>query len=190
MFSGTILLIFLVMFLTIIGVDAQFGINKNDDVSNDNTNMGIDDPELAEAIQMFADMSPEEMMETMKELRYMFENDPETMKEVEEIMQEIAKLDPAEMKQSLTGSIDEEMAAKAMDDTMDMLKNADESDWNKIRENKEQILEVVIQSGVMDVEEVRLFRTDPDAWEEELKIIWKELKMQADGENSRVLGEL
>jgi hypothetical protein len=42
----------------------------------------------------------------------------------------------------------------------------------------------------MDVEEVRLFRTDPDAWEEELKIIWKELKMQADGENSRVLGEL
>jgi len=199
MLLGRTLLPLLIVLLSFICIDAQFGINKNADASNDN-NMDIinADQELDEAIQMFASMSPEEMMETMEELREMFGNDPETMKEVEEIMKEIAELEPAEMEERFKELVDEEMAVKAMDDTMDMLKNADEGDWNNILEKKEQILEVVIQSGVMDAEEVRLFRTDPDAWEEELKIIWEELKNQAneysdsgaDSANYGVEGEL
>ena len=64
-------------------VQAQFGINKN--VPNNDNNKAadgasdlddpslqkamLDDPDLKEAIQMFADMSPEEMIETIAALK-------------------------------------------------------------------------------------------------------------------------
>ena len=224
-----ILFPFLISFLAFTSIQAQFGISKNtnaeandadadaDDAANANANanaaneldinidaIAMDDPELAEAIQMFAGMSPEEMMQTMEELKEILgNNDPAALQEIEEVMLEIAKLDLSTEGDynALQDLMGEDRAAMAMSDTLDMLRNADEGDWNKILENKEQILEVVIQSGVMDEEEVEMFRNDPDAWEEELRFIWEELKAQADedannggggggGVDRSILGEL
>mmetsp|Transcript_20673 Transcript_20673/g.30509 ORF Transcript_20673/g.30509 Transcript_20673/m.30509 type:complete len:214 (-) Transcript_20673:98-739(-) len=208
-----ILLPFLISFLAFTSIQAQFGISKNTNAADTNAvddnaaneldiNMeaiAMDDPELAEAIQMFAGMSPEEMMQTMEELKEILgNNDPAALQEIEEVMLEIAKLDLGDLDtDSIKDLMEEEMAAMAMSDTLDMLRNANEGDWNKILENKEQILEVVIQSGVMDEEEVDMFRKDPDAWEEELRFIWEELKQQADkdangggGADRSILGEL
>ena len=216
-----ILLPFIISFLAFTSIQAQFGISKNTNAEADaDVNpadasaaneldinidaIAIDDPELSEAIQMFAGMSPEEMMQTMEELKEILgNNDPAALQEIEEVMLEIAKLDlegdyNGVDTNALKDLMGEDRAAMAMSDTLDMLRNADEGDWNKILENKEQILEVVIQSGVMDEDEVEMFRNDPGAWEEELRFIWEELKNQADedanggggGVDRSILGEL
>ena len=67
-----------------------------------------------------------------------------------------------------------------MADPLEMLRRADESDWDKVLENKNAILDAVISSGMMSNEEIELFRINPEAWEEELRGIWTELKNQAD----------
>ena len=188
------------MFATqFIQIQAQFGINKpnnNDEeipnpIQNSNNGMVMNmdmqneldfenDPELQAAIQMFADMPPQEMMETIQELKEMFGDDPETMKEIEEIMEEISKMDASGIEQNMKEIMDEEMVAMAMADTLELLQNADEHDWDRILEHKDAILEVVISSGAMSDEEIVLFRDDPDAWEEELMLIWDELKKQSE----------
>lgn len=185
-------------------IQAQFGIKKetpnkiNEELNNpiqatesgyesDNV-IDFDDPELQAAIQMFADMTPQEMMETIEELKDMLGDDPETLKEIEEIMQEIAKMDALDLEQNLQEIMDEELVAQAMTDTLELLKNADEHDWQRVLEHKDAILEVVISSGAMSEEEIVLFRNDPEAWEEELMLIWEELKNQSAEESDH--GEL
>jgi hypothetical protein len=73
----------------------------------------------------------------------------------------------------------EEEIAQSMAETMELLQNADESDWNRILENKDAILQAVISTGVISEEEIAEYQSNPDAWERELLSIWEELKMQA-----------
>uniref|UniRef100_A0A7S3QAN2 Magnesium transporter MgtE intracellular domain-containing protein n=1 Tax=Chaetoceros debilis TaxID=122233 RepID=A0A7S3QAN2_9STRA len=135
------------------------------------------DPELLEAIQMFSEMS-------LDEIKEIFGDDPEALKEIEEVMEEISKLDPSEIEESMKALMEEELIASAMTDTLEMLAAADadaatdtdEQDWDKILENKDVILEAVIASGSMSEEDIALFLKDGDAWEEELSGIWNELK--------------
>ncbi len=175
-------------------VDAFGGFGKGSDdenedqiaVSEANTretqqedSIDFSDPELLEAIQTLAHLSPEEMMETIDELKEIFRDDPDTLREIEDIMLEITKLDASEIDKSLKDLAEEEMVAYAMGETLELLKAADENDWQNILDNKDTILETVIASNVMSQEEIEHFVNDPSAWENELQAIWKELKMQA-----------
>jgi len=131
------------------------------------------DPELLEAIQMFSEMS-------LDEIKEIFGDDPEALKEIEKVMEEISKLDPSEIEESMKALMEEELIASAMTDTLEMLAAADsatdEQDWEKILENKDVILEAVIASGSMSEEDIALYLKDGGAWEEELSGIWNELK--------------
>jgi hypothetical protein len=67
-----------------------------------------------------------------------------------------------------------------MTDTLEMLAQADESTWDTILEQKDIVLEAVIESGQINNDsDTERFRTDPAAWEAELKFIWSELRKQA-----------
>jgi hypothetical protein len=159
---------------------AQSGILDHDEsISSNGFGLDMNDPELLEAIQMFADMSPEEMMETMEELKEMFSNDPETLREIEEVILELSKLDADDIEQQLRELMEEEDIAKSMAETMELLQNADQSDWKRILENKDAILEAVIATGAISEEEIAEYQRNPDAWERELLLIWEELKMHA-----------
>lgn len=139
----------------------------------------FDDAELQAAIDMFANMSPQEMQDTIQELKLEFKDDPSMIKELDEILEELSQLDAEDFQENLESIMEEEAVAQAMAETLDMLRNADEGAWEKIMANKDLILDSVIESGVMSEEEIELFQNDPTAWEEELKHIWAELKQQA-----------
>jgi hypothetical protein len=180
------------LFIThFIQIQAQFGVNKpkKDEIQNpiqnsDPDGMGstldFDDPELQAAIELFAAMSPEEMTRTIEELKDMLGDDPEILREIDEIMAEIAKMDAGELQQNMKDLLDDEMVNMAMDDTLELLQNAGESDWEKVLDNKDAILEAVISTGAMSDEEIAIYRAEPDSWEEELRLIWDELKQQAE----------
>lgn len=163
-----------------------------------------EDPELAQAIKIFSDMTPHELMETTLELRELFANDPDALEEMELVMSEIYKmnryakegrLDPEGSSSSRSsagssggggdneaemGKNNHDLFSMAMSDTLDMLRSANEGDWDQILQHKDAILEVVIQSGFMGDEEAEIYRSNGAAWEEQLRIIWEELKKQAE----------
>lgn len=175
-------------------VQAQFGINKN--VPNNDNNKAadgasdlddpslqkamLDDPDLKEAIQMFADMSPEEMIETIAALKEELKDDPETLKELDGIIEELSTLSEEEIQKNLQDIMAEEAVAQSMRETLEMLSKADEGAWEKILANKELILDSVIEGGMLSEEEIELFKNDGTAWEDELKFIWSELKKQGE----------
>lgn len=140
-----------------------------------------DDPELQEAIQQFADMSPEDMKATILDLKESIgvDGDPETLKELDSILEELAQMDSIEMEEQLQSLMEEEAVAHSMAETMELLSKSGDDAWEKIISKKDLILESVIQTGVMSEEEIATFRNDPGAWEEELKEIWKEMKAVA-----------
>mmetsp|Transcript_16592 Transcript_16592/g.23389 ORF Transcript_16592/g.23389 Transcript_16592/m.23389 type:complete len:193 (-) Transcript_16592:39-617(-) len=170
---------------------AQFGVNKKNaaadvgaqEVGADGkvgalTGM-LDDPEMTEAIDMFANMSPEEMEETMQELMNMFGDDPETAAAIQDVMKEIGGMDGQAVKQSMEEMMAEKQVAGAIGETLEMLANADEGMFKTILGEKDAILESVIESGSLSAEDIAKYRNDPSLWEAELKHIWLELKKQA-----------
>lgn len=168
-------------------VNAQFGIPKQEAPPSDPPtlqSLSQEDPELYEAMQMFAGMTPEERMETMEELKVVLGDDPELLKELDTIMEEIANMDPMEMDQSL-----QDLQSDVVNDALDLLAKADENDWDKVVANQQAILEAVIQNGGMSEEEAKIFRNDPDAWQEELRLIFEELK-ELGLENEHNSGEI
>lgn len=193
MTRALVFLVCLFIQLLVISVGG-FGLSKKSSDGNEDQlilsqedKIDFSDPELLEAIQTLAHLSPEEMMETIEELKEVFSDDPETLKEIEEVMLEITKLDASEIDRSLKDLAEDDMVAFAMSETLDLLKAADENDWKNILDNKDAILETVIASNVMSEEEIAHFLNDPGAWENELEQIWNELKLQAafaDSENN------
>lgn len=189
---GSLLLILMLSFPF---TDAQFGLGKMkkekvaavdynqvdvdvESVMNEMEDEGIefDDPELLEAIEMFAGMSPEEMEETMQELIGMLGEDPETLAAIEEVMKEIPDMKAGDIQSSLNQMVSENEVATA---TKDALRLLGTSDWETIWEKQSLILDAVIQSGKMNAEDNALFKSDKVAWEKELRFIWNELQTQA-----------
>lgn len=191
MLVARILLFALFTIIAFVNVNAQFGIKRDaipkdtnadsilgkPEFSDELSSMLAEDPELLQAMQIFAQMSPEEMMETMEELKTMLGDDPDTLAEMELLMKEISEMSPEQIQESLDEILT--LQQSMLEDTLEMLANADESSWDKILENKDQILDVVVQTGAMSDEEAALYKSDPAAWEEELKVIWEELRKQA-----------
>ena len=177
-----LLLLFILLSITY-QVSAQFGIKKKTKKPNGG---GVhyedvvdfeNDPELQAAIQQFADMSPEEMIETINELKESLgDSDPETMKELDSILEDLSRLDAKELEDSLYSIMEEEAVAKAMGETLELLSQSGEEAWEKIIANKDLILDAVIQTGTMSEDEISLYKSDPSSWENELKEIWNELR--------------
>ena len=138
------------------------------------------DPELAEAVKMFSELSTEEMIETIMEMKEMLKDDPEALRELDEVMEELAQMDEEEIRQNLQEIMEEEAVAQSMLEMMALLQDADEGTFDRILEEKDVILNNIIQSGMMSEEEIELFQSDPVAWENELRHIWEELKQEAD----------
>ena len=138
--------------------------------------LDIDDPRLVEAMEMFANMSPEEMMETMKELQGMLGGDAETVEAINQVMKEIQTMDVNDIQHSLKDMVQEDELNVAMYDALQMLKDGQ---WDTIWEHRNLIRDAVIDSGKISPHDAARFQTDQVAWETELKYIWKELQKQA-----------
>jgi len=173
---------------------AQFGIKKKtpneilkEGATEDNTVDELDglvnfedDPELEEAIKQFADMSHEEMVQTIEEMKELFHDDPESLKELDSVIEELSQMNAEEIQANLDAIMAEEAVAQSMAETLELLQNADEKVFEeKILAQKDVILKNIVESGIMPKEELEIFENDEAAWEEELRLIWKELKSQA-----------
>jgi len=166
------------------------------------------DPELLQAFQIFANMSLQELMDTTLELREIYAHDPQALEEMEQVMKEVYKITRSTKSNTINGDDDDgaadgstsqtrindnhvqvqeeeqeqehsDLFSMIMSDTLDMMRNANnEQDWSLILEQKDAILQAVIHSGFMTEEETEVYRRDEGAWEDQLRIIWEELRTQ------------
>ena len=146
------------------------------DASNSEPLLDINDPRLMDAMEIFANMSPEEMEETMKELQGMLGDDPETIDAIQDVMKEIRSMNANDIPNSLKDLVEEDEVRVAMKDALQILKDGQ---WDTIWEHRNFIRDAVIDSGKISPEDAARFKTDQNAWEEELKFIWNELQKQA-----------
>ena len=146
------------------------------DASNSEPLLDINDPRLMDAMEIFANMSPEEMEETMKELQGMLVDDPETIDAIQDVMKEIRSMNANDIPNSLKDLVEEDEVRVAMKDALQILKDGQ---WDTIWEHRNFIRDAVIDSGKISPEDAARFKTDQNAWEEELKFIWNELQKQA-----------
>eukprot|EP00591_Stephanopyxis_turris_P005544 CAMPEP_0195529522 /NCGR_PEP_ID=MMETSP0794_2-20130614/32117_1 /TAXON_ID=515487 /ORGANISM="Stephanopyxis turris, Strain CCMP 815" /LENGTH=192 /DNA_ID=CAMNT_0040660843 /DNA_START=29 /DNA_END=607 /DNA_ORIENTATION=+ len=178
--------------LLVTPVAAQFGVNKKRNIEIFNEDPGgelgtdlpnmqemFSDRDMAEAIQMFANMSPKEREKTTSELTDMLGDDPETRKLVEEVMEEVGNMNPEQLTEEFGELLAEEQLAFAMSETLEQLANADEEMLGSILQKKDAILDSVIESGQITEEDAERYKNDPAEWERELKFIWDELQKQA-----------
>ena len=145
-------------------------------VSAADANIDLNDPRLIEAMEMFGNMSPEEMKETMAELRAMLGDDPETIEAINQVMNEISTMDKSQIEGSLKDMVEQDEIRVAMKDALEMLKDGQ---WDVIWEHRMLIRDAVIDSGKISPDDAAKFKTDDVAWEKELKFIWNELQKQA-----------
>lgn len=164
-------------------MDAEFGIGRKQnrklqEEEQQEPLVDLTDPELQNAMQIFANMSPEEMEEAMQELQAMFGDDPDATAAIEEVMQEIPKMKSAnDVQASLQDLIREDEIAVATSDALKLLQQ--DGSWDTIWERRDDILEAVLASGQIDPADAARFRASKDDWEAELVHIWNELQKQA-----------
>lgn len=137
------------------------------------------DPELMDAMEIFNNMSPEEMQEAMVGLLEVLGDDPEMLAAIQELQKEIEMMKSSGEYdgEKLQGMIEDDELAAATQDALDMLGSA--NDWEAIWEMQEVILEGVLESGQLSAQDAALYKSDVSAWETELKFIWTELQKQA-----------
>ena len=140
----------------------------------------LDDPELVEAMEAFALMSPEEAEEAFAEVIEMLgedKDDPEMLEAIQEVMREMESMNSgADVKARLSSMTLEEEIAEATEMALEMIST---SEWEVIYNKREDILDSVIASGKISAEDAALYKSDAAIWEEELKYIWDELQSQA-----------
>lgn len=164
-----------------IGADAQFGVNRKQQemvVEDHQPPLDLEDPGLLMAMEMFSKMSPEEMEETMMELKKMLGDDPETLAAIDDVMKEIPNMKDADIKSSLKDMISDDEIQAATNDALRLLRST-ENVWETIWEQRDAILEAVIASGQITAMDAARFRNDRNEWEAELKHIWTELQKEA-----------
>lgn len=140
--------------------------------------MDVNDPALIEAMQIFANMSPEEMVETMEELKEMLGDDPETLAAIEQVVAEIPKMKAEDIQSNLKEMIAEDEVQAATNMALQMLQD-NENAWETVWEKRDDILQAVLESGQVAPMDAVRFKADPKEWEAELKHIWEELQKTA-----------
>uniref|UniRef100_A0A7S1Z6I9 Uncharacterized protein n=1 Tax=Ditylum brightwellii TaxID=49249 RepID=A0A7S1Z6I9_9STRA len=176
-FSWAFKLFFFLCLLILSATAAAFGLGdkaKSDLMKE--AGIDLDDPELLAAMEIFLDMSPEEMEDVMKDLTLVLGDDPETLSAMEEVVKELSTMKIFDLESTLEGIITDEHVAAATHNALEAIGKAE---WTTIWSNQELILEAVIQSGQISPEDAATFKTDEKAWENELKVIWNELQKEA-----------
>jgi DUF438 domain-containing protein len=133
----------------------------------------LDDPELIAAMEIFAGMSPQQMEDTMNELMGIIGDDPEALSAMQDILKELPNMKTADVQSSIEQMVADDEVAKATQDGLELLYA---NEWETIWEKRDLILDAVIQSGEISVEDAATFKSDKTAWEKELKFIWSELE--------------
>jgi hypothetical protein len=172
-------------------VVAQFGLGRDmkmkeavvNTMDQPEIGMDLEDPDLLAAIEMFSKMSPQEMEDTMNELKDILGDDPESLEAMQQVMSEITQLSAMDIKSSLKDIIADDEIQAATDDALRILQSTDQS-WESIWEQRETILEAVLASEKLSPEDAIQFRNNPLEWEAELKHIWEELMKQAESFDS------
>jgi hypothetical protein len=167
-----------------LGTTKKSNLDDSDKASSSSTLVTLDDPDLLEAMQLFAHLLPKERQEAILEVKAMLgEDDLETMAALEQVLLELPKMEADIQEDRILA---EEMVLAATEDALDMLllfqnqkKNGPLSSWELIWEKRDVIRDAVIQSGKLSPSDAALFKTDPAAWEAELKSIWSMLQQQA-----------
>ena len=148
----------------------------------------LSDEELMEVMEQFALMSEEERDEAFQEVVHMLggNDDPEMIEAVQEIMNAVKSMDndgtfissssyiPGRSSRRMVVSDDE--LAKATGIALEMISK---SDWSVIYNKRNEILDSLISSGKISVEDGAIYKNDNAAWEKELNNIWEELQSQA-----------
>jgi len=143
----------------------------------------MNDPEMQAAIAELAAMDAGEWEEVMNELAAEFHDDPQALKHMEEAFATLSQSsaeDIASTISDLTTPSDVEVTSSVLYN-LELLSKADSAAFEtQILPMKDQILEAVFQKGGMTEEDVVMFRSDRDAWEKELRLIWTELSKEVD----------
>lgn len=163
-------------------VQCQFGVGRKEtdpgaDSSDTGGGLNLLDPDLIEAMELFADLSPEEMEEMMEDVKQLIGDDPSTLEAIEEVKREIPKLKT--IKQNLKDLVSREEVLPATDEALQMLTQLGDHTWDTIWNRQDDILKAVINSGQMNDEDIARFTNSPDEWEKELRFIWNELQNEA-----------
>lgn len=139
----------------------------------------LNDPEVLAAMEIFMGMAPEERASTIKGLMEAVGDDPQKRAEMELIVSTLPALDeetlknsPAGVHSSLKQMIQDDEFAKAKNDARQQL---DGVSWEFFVENQAAILDATIQSGQLSAEDAARFKTDDEAWMEQLRVIWEDV---------------
>ena len=156
--------------------------DSNDGGGTASAAIDLSDPELIEAMEHFAQMSPEEIEEAFAEVIDILGDDPDTIAAVREVMAEMESMDADDVTNSVkttmeTVTLDDEIA-EATQIALDMISK---SEWDVIYDKRGDILDSVIASGKISAEDAALYKSDEGEWEKELRFIWDELQRQASG---------
>ena len=149
----------------------------------------LSDEELMEVMEQFALMSEEERDEAFQEVVQMLggDDDPEMIAAVQEIMNAVKSMDNdgtfiSSSSSYIPGSsssrmvVSDEELAKATGIALEMIFK---SDWSVIYNKRNEILDSLISSGKISVEDGTIYKSDNASWEKVLKSIWEELQSQA-----------
>jgi len=129
---------------------------------------------MEQALELLAHMSAEERDETTKELKEILGDDPEALMAFEQIMRETPKMTVQVIHSSLKKMASkDEVARLATDEALKLLRS---ESWDTMWEKRSEILEELAASGKINETDAEKFRSNPDAWEAELKYVLNELK--------------
>ena len=139
----------------------------------------LKDPEVLAAMEIFMGMAPDERASTIKGLMEAVGDDPQKRAEMELIISKLPALDeetlknsPAGVHSSLKQMIQDDEFARAQRDARQQL---DGVSWEFFVENRAAILDATIQSGQLSAEDAARFKTDDEAWMEQLRVIWEDV---------------
>ncbi len=121
---------------------------------------GLDSGNLMEEL---ANMDPDEMMKLIQESM----NDPATMQYMEQfgqgvgdVMEQLAKMDPAEMKQQIQDNLSQMSSPDIL---------------NSVLENSDEVLDSLLQQGLITPEQVKEYKENPDAFQEQMASAFEEM---------------
>lgn len=127
-------------------------------------------------MEIFAHLSPHEpheMEEATKKLRELLGDDAKSHAAIERFLEETPKLTAQLIHSSLKGMSEEADNAVATEEALVLLG----SDTRlKLWKKRSEIMEEVMSSGKMSAEHAERFRSNPKAWDEELKLILDQLE--------------
>jgi hypothetical protein len=158
----------------------QAAVEEEDKDINNMVELLANDPELRNALEIFMAMSPEEREVTIQGFRKTIisgidDGDPTQTVEMERLMEVLSQVETEEDTSSLQQLIQQDEFRKAQQNARQHL---DGMDWDAFWSRQADILEATLASGQLTPEQAAEFRTNPKAWEAQLRTIYTDLHQQ------------